>query len=72
MPAHTAYQLCIVDPQMRIGYQCRVGLDSIIAGPPPTMQLGETAELGVDAVLGGPHRATLGQGSRVGISARIT
>jgi len=72
MPAHTAYQLCILDPQMRIGYQCRVGLDSIVAGPPPTMRLGETAELAVDAVLGGPHPATLGQDSRVGISARIT
>jgi phage tail-like protein len=72
MPAHTSYHLCVVDPLMRVGYQCRVGLDAIVAGPPPAMRLGESFTLGADAVLGGPAPALLGQGTRLGFSARIS
>jgi phage tail-like protein len=35
-PAHTTYELCVIEPAMRIGVQARIGIDSIIAaGPPP-------------------------------------
>jgi phage tail-like protein len=72
MPAHTSYHICVVEPHMRVGYQCRVGLDSIVAGPPPAMRLGEGFTLGSDAVLGGAAPALLGQETRLGISARIS
>jgi phage tail-like protein len=71
MPAHTTYQICVVDPRMRVGYQARVGIDSVVAGPPPSMRLGEGSTLGTEAVLGGTPPALLGQQRRNGITARI-
>jgi hypothetical protein len=32
-PAHTVCQLCIVPPRMRVGQQCRVGIDTVVGGP---------------------------------------
>jgi|HubBroStandDraft_2_1064218.scaffolds.fasta_scaffold00091_22 phage tail-like protein len=71
MPAHTTYRICIVDPLMRVGYQSRVGIDSIVGGPPPSMRLGEGSALGTASVLGGSPPALLGQQTRIGITARI-
>jgi phage tail-like protein len=35
-PAHTAYELCVIEPAMRVGVQARIGFDTIVAaGPPP-------------------------------------
>jgi phage tail-like protein len=39
-PAHTVYTLCAIDAQMRVGWQARVGIDSIIAAGPLEAQLG--------------------------------
>jgi phage tail-like protein len=43
-PAHTTYDLCVIEPKMRVGMQARVGIDSIVAaGPVPAgtgLQLG--------------------------------
>ena len=53
-PAHTAYELCVIEPSMRVGIQARIGFDSIIAASPPPAgtgfpldsgTLGGTAEL---------------------------
>lgn len=71
MPAHTTYQICVVDARMRVGYQARVGIDSMVAGPPPSMRLGDGSTLGTEAVLGGTPPALLGQRSQIGITARI-
>lgn len=38
-PAHTVYELCIVPARMRVGAQCRIGIDSVIGGP-REMQIG--------------------------------
>jgi phage tail-like protein len=32
-PAHTVCELCIVEPRMRIGTQCRIGIDTVIGAP---------------------------------------
>jgi phage tail-like protein len=29
-PAHTVYDLCIIQPRMRVGFQCRVGIDTVV------------------------------------------
>lgn len=50
-PAHTDFQLCLVEPRMRVGVQARVGIDSIVAGPGPAMRLGNV-ELGHESHLG--------------------
>lgn len=33
-PAHTQYDLCLVEPRLRVGVQCTVGVDAIVAGVP--------------------------------------
>jgi phage tail-like protein len=38
-PAHTVCDLCIVQPRMRVGAQCRIGIDSVI-GAAPEAQVG--------------------------------
>jgi phage tail-like protein len=38
-PAHTACDLCIIQPSMRVGAQCRIGIDTVV-GAPRQMQLG--------------------------------
>ena len=50
-PAHTDYHLCFVEPNMRVGFQSRVGIDTIVAGPPPPMEL-NGAILGLDSYTG--------------------
>src|SRR5262249_5761152 len=67
-PAHTDYHLCVIEPRMRVGFQARVGIDSIVAGPPPEWRLDSGAPDGADRVLADapPHTGRLGQGWRVG------
>ena len=67
-PAHTDYHLCQVGPRMRVGFQARLGVDSLVAGPPEPMRL-EGAQLGLDAVLGDPDAGD--PAARLGRSARI-
>jgi phage tail-like protein len=33
-PAHTVCELCIVQPRMRVGAQCRIGIDTVVGAPP--------------------------------------
>jgi phage tail-like protein len=73
-PAHTAYDLCLVEPRFRVGVQSTVGLDTIL-GPYPVARLAcrhdtDTApslpprhRLGYDTVLAG--RATGAPGPRL-------
>jgi hypothetical protein len=53
-PAHTAYELFLVEPRFRVGLQSTVGLDTII-GDYPTARLGCLDELDVP-----PSRAPRG------------
>jgi phage tail-like protein len=76
-PAHTVYHLCPIQPRMRVGFQARLGLDTIVGGPAPNLALGEPHLLGLDSVLSGkaagrPDQGTLGQGARIGQSSRLT
>lgn len=70
-PAHTAYHLCIIEPRLRVGFQARVGIDTVVAGPPAAMKLGEEIVLGGDAALGGQPAGRIGEQSRVGLTTRI-
>jgi phage tail-like protein len=49
-PAHTDFRVMLVSPDMRVGYQARIGIDAIVGGEPPAGALG-TATLDVDARL---------------------
>jgi hypothetical protein len=65
-PAHTAYELTLVQPGLRIGLQSTVGIDTILGGWPPRAELSSTAPTtGLDQ---GVALAGIGAGSplRVG------
>jgi hypothetical protein len=65
-PAHTLYDLCVIVPGLRIGYQARLGVDTLLGGEPVPGRLGETA-----LVLGGEARGQVGVSSRVGVTTRL-
>ena len=71
-PAHTTYELCVVEPAFRIGFQSSVGIDTVVAGPPRELSLGTDQTLGVDTALGGTPATRLGEGTRLGVSTRLT
>jgi phage tail-like protein len=68
-PAHTTYHLCIIEPRMRVGFQARVGIDAVVAGPLPAIKLGET--LGDSITLGGDPAGRIGERSQVGQTMRV-
>ena len=70
-PAHTAYQVCIIDPSFRIGLQSRLGIDTVVAGSPRSLALGTDRSLGMDSVLAGPVPSLLGMDSQLGLSTRL-
>jgi phage tail-like protein len=67
-PAHTDYHLCFVEARMRVGFQARIGVDSIIAGPPEPLSL-EGTILGIESYLGDDE--TQGRVGRVGTHGHI-
>ena len=48
-PAHTAYEICLVDPGIRIGHQALLGIDTVLGGTSPATAtpLGEPAASGL-------------------------
>jgi phage tail-like protein len=70
-PAHTTYHLCVIEPRMRVGYQARIGIDTVISGEPAEMKLNEGLLLGETTTLGGQPPGRVGQQSQVGLSTRI-
>jgi hypothetical protein len=68
-PAHTDYHLCFIEPRMRVGFQARVGIDTVVAGPPEALSLNE--ELGQHSSLGRGVANRIGEHSQVGVSTRI-
>lgn len=69
-PAGTVYDLCVVDPALRVGYQARLGIDTVVAGDAPPSALGEPTAGGI--VLGGDLPIGVGDGMEVGRSTRLT
>ena len=49
-PAHTDYRIDIIAPEMRVGFQSRIGIDAIVGGEMPQWMLAP-AELGLDTRL---------------------
>ena len=63
-PAHTVYDLCVVEPRMTVGFQSRIGIDTIV---------GESASAGATSglMLGGPEPGRIGVRSEVGRTTRL-
>lgn len=70
MPAHTAYHLCLIEPRLRIGYQARLGIDTIVGGPAQPSRLGQkSSETAVR--LGGDLPGQLGSEGQIGQTTRL-
>ena len=70
-PAHTSYHLCVIDPRFRVGFQSRLGIDTIVGGPPRSLKLGTGQVLGQDAALAGIAPSLLGADSSLGVTTRL-
>lgn len=74
-PAHTDFNLCFIEPEMRVGNQARLGVDSVVAGDPAPMKLGVT-QLGADSFLhaehqGKTHQSRGRQSARLGVNSIV-
>lgn len=70
-PAHTAYQLCIIEPRFRVGFQSRVGIDTVVGGPQRSLALGSEQLLGAETVLAGARASRLGVETRLGVTTQL-
>jgi phage tail-like protein len=70
-PAHTAHHLCIVKPMMRIGFQSRLGIDTVMAGPSLPTRFGGMSMPQEEMVLGGPQPGEMGVMARAGMSTYL-
>lgn len=70
-PAHTTYELCVIEPSLRIGLQSTVGVDTVVGGQPRDLMLGSSQALGVSSVMGGTMRSHIGEDTRLGVSTRL-
>ncbi len=66
-PAHTAYRLAVIAPLLRVGFQARLGIDTVVAGPAAARRLGDAPGL----VLAGELPGRIGQGDAIGIGTRL-
>jgi phage tail-like protein len=69
-PAHTDYHLCLIEPKFRIGFQSRIGIDTVVAGPVPPVRLAPATSI-EGLVLGGEPAGRIGQRSSVGQTTRL-
>lgn len=75
-PAHTGFQLELVEPRFRVGVQATIGLDAVVGRYPAGVKLDQAA-LGRGTVLSeGPHRArgprmTVGRNARIGETSAL-
>jgi phage tail-like protein len=75
-PAHTAYNISVVEPRFRVGVQACVGYDTVIGQYPPAARLPVLA-LGQGTLVGNPLGGTrplptVGKAARIGSSTAIT
>lgn len=72
VPAHVIFDVCFIEPRLRIGMQARIGIDAVIAGEPAPLRLSE-AHLGEDSRLGSRSERGVGAGPNfyIGQQARI-
>src|SRR5262245_50066571 len=70
-PAHTDYHVCIIEPNFRVGFQSRIGIDTIVAGPAAPAGPAATTPAESGLVLGGEPAGRIGQRSSVGRTTRL-
>ncbi|HOA88682.1 MAG TPA: phage tail protein [Propioniciclava tarda] len=70
-PGHVAPVVAVVRADATLGVRSRIGLDAVIAGPPPPGHLGDRLGLALAADPRAAGASTIGNDARVGTRARI-
>lgn len=70
-PAHTLPVVAVVRPRASVGVQARLGMDALVAGPPPAGRVGDAVGLAVAADPRAGGLAGIGIDARVGTRAHI-
>jgi phage tail-like protein len=73
-PAHTEAHVCFIAPNLRVGMQSRIGIDSIVAGEPAPTTLGEGRALDRGARLASDPVGAAGaveRRARIGVDTRL-
>lgn len=68
-PAHTAYHLCLIEPHMRIGFQARLGIDTIVACSDSEVEWSQQSS--DNTRLKGKAPGFIGVNSRVGETTKL-
>ena len=72
-PAHTLYDLCVIEPKMRVGFQSLLGVDTVIGrSRADPAQLDGSALPSGGLELGGEPAGKIGETSQVGQNTRLT
>jgi len=75
-PAHTEHHVCVIEARARVGFQARVGVDTLVAGPPAPLALGGEGLLRFDVALDGSDQremgGSIGEQARLGIETTLT
>lgn len=66
-PAHTTYHLCRIGANMRVGFQARIGIDSIVGHAGDDIITG-SARLGTGSILPAEEGTKIGKNVRIGYS----
>ena len=66
-PAHTTYHLCRIEANMRVGFQARIGIDSIVGHSGDDVVTG-ISTLGMGSILPGETGTKIGKNVRIGQS----
>jgi phage tail-like protein len=69
-PAHTDYVLCFIEPEMRVGLQAMLGIDTYVAAQPAAASLAGMT-LGLDAYLAGADAGHVSSHGRLGLDTRL-
>lgn len=70
-PAHTACHVCVIEPRLRVGFQARIGIDTVIAGPPMPTGLSDSESLTPGLILVGTPPGRVGGQNRIGITTQL-
>jgi phage tail-like protein len=65
-PAHTQTHLCLIEARLQVGFQARIGVDTIVGGPAPDVVLDSPGPLGVATMLPAATDRAIGQGAKLG------
>jgi phage tail-like protein len=70
-PAHTQYCLCVVPPEISVGFQAQIGVDTVVGGSPPAFRLDES-RLGLAAMSPDESAGRIGMNASVGLTTLLT